>query len=1002
MKPLHPGGGIVFVERLHRRSLSLVIRYPARVLIALFGLTVILAWPLPLLKTETSIYDLVIEDLPETSRYRKFIETFGSDELIRVVIKTDNVFSHESFSRIVQLAHALSEIPGIRRVIGLPEILEQMDIGRKWSLEQFKAYVAPVEVFKRYLISDDSRSTALTLVLSRNADQKRLIRAVEEMIDKESGTFGVYQIGIPVVSLALSEYTKSDVLRIPPITLVIIGILLVLLFRQFCCVVIPILTVAMAQLWTFGIMAWLQISLSMLTMIVPVLLIAVGTAYCLHLCSEFRTLLIDGESPLDAISISFKKLTLPTVLAVATTLIGLSSLYLNRIQAIREFATISCFGMISILFLLFSFFPAMLALTSTWVGRPEKRNRFFFQWMLGKIVQINLKYRRACFAATLLIVIFCLAGIFRIRVETNPVEYFKKDNPIHVQFHDIYQDLSGSFPINVVMTAQSEEYFSTPAHVQELANAQKILETLPGIDKAVSFADYVKVVNYAMNRFDPKFYTLPGEDFELRMIINNYQLLLGEDILKGFMNPDFSSANILLLTHVSSSLDFLETRKKILSVLHGQFDDLVEWEVTGLGMVISESSHQLIIGQIKSLSLTFLVIFIIMSGLFLSSKVGLIALLPNFFPIILNFGLMGWLGVNLSVATSLIASIAIGLAVDDTIHYMVRYNREFKRDLDKDRSLRDTIFTVGRPIIFTTVTIICGFSILLLSHFKPTALFGVMMVVTLSTALIGDLLLLPSLMLHVELITAWDLLKMIPSVGGVPPGIAHELNQPLNTIKIGSEFLKMMLDQGQKIDDDHLKCVVHEISDQVDRASAIVHRLQKLGSPPGYETRWMDLNLSIHRAVEILKSQLLLDNIELHLELSEKLPEIFAQENRLSQVIYNLLTNAWDAINEKTRSNPSNPERIITIRTFHENQGVIAEISDTGIGIADHLMDRIFEPFFTTRQEGKGKGLGLAICQEIIRDCGGRIRVKSQYGQGTTFRISLPVSADGASVFLEK
>jgi diguanylate cyclase (GGDEF)-like protein len=158
--------------------------------------------------------------------------------------------------------------------------------------------------------------------------------------------------------------------------------------------------------------------------------------------------------------------------------------------------------------------------------------------------------------------------------------------------------------------------------------------------------------------------------------------------------------------------------------------------------------------------MTLILVFAIMFLLFMSFKVGVIGMLPNCFPIIVSFGVMGWLGIPLSLATSLIASIAIGLAVDDTIHYLVCYNREFKRDLDKERALRETIQHVGRPIIFTTITISVGFSILMFSNFKPTAVFGLLMVITMFSALVADLILLPSLMLHVELVTIWDLLKL--------------------------------------------------------------------------------------------------------------------------------------------------------------------------------------------------------------------------------------------------
>ena len=182
--------------------------------------------------------------------------------------------------------------------------------------------------------------------------------------------------------------------------------------------------------------------------------------------------------------------------------------------------------------------------------------------------------------------------------------------------------------------------------------------------------------------------------------------------------------------------------------------------VTGFSVVMAHSSHLLTSGQVQSLSTTLVLVFGIMFLLFLSAKVGLIAMVPNFFPIVMNFGIMGWLGMELSAVTSLIASVAIGLAVDDTIHYLFRYNREFKKDLDKHRAMRSTIDHVGRPIIFTTLTISLGFAVLLFSSFKPTTAFGLMMVITMVSALVGDLFLLPALMLHMELVTIWDLLRL--------------------------------------------------------------------------------------------------------------------------------------------------------------------------------------------------------------------------------------------------
>lgn len=972
--------------------LALVLRWPIAVILAVVLVTVFFASGLPRLRFGTSLYDLVIEDLPETARYRAFKQAFDSDEIIRIVIRGRDIFEAETFSLIERMAHDTSGIKGVRRVISLPGIREKMDLTARWTLQEFADVIRPVDLFLHNLISEDRRSTIITLVLENQVSNKDVIKDIENIIARLPQDLTAYQIGMPLVSEALAEYTELDFKRLPFVTLSLIAILLVVLFRNAACLFLPLMTVILSQVWTFGLMARLGVPLSMLTMIVPVLLIAVGTAYCLHLCAEYLKCSQDVMSSREAVYLTFSRLTLPTVLAVVTTVIGLGSLMVNRITAIREFSLFSCLGILSLLIILLTLFPACLALFPLPGGAAKSGPSFDrpFQRFLGKVVSLNIKYRKVSFSIILLLAAFCLAGFFRMRVETNPVEYFRSSAPVSRHFHDIYRDLSGSFPINVVLAGDGEDYFEDLNNILEMARLQDFLKGLPGVDKTVSFADYLKLVNYASSNYEPESYALPEEPYELRMLINNFKTMLGEDTLRRFMSRDFRKTNVLMLTHISNSRGFIETRDRIMDEAKSSLPATMSCDVTGLGTVISASSHLLTGGQVKSLSLTLALIFLIMVLLFLSSKVGLVALLPNLFPIVVNFGLMGWLNVNLSVATSLIASIAIGLAVDDTIHYLFRYNKEFNRDLDKDRALTDTILSVGRPIIFTTLIISIGFSILMFSHFKPTALFGLMLVITMFSALIGDLVLLPSLMLHVELVTAWDMLKWIPTMGGMPLGVAHEIRQPLNAIKVGSDYLRMMLRQGRQVSEEQLGHVVHEISAQVDRASAIIERFIELGQGAELENEQVDLNRTIRETLDIIENEMRLENIVLNLKFEEGLPPVRGNRNRLARVIYNVLSNAREAIHEKERQAPGDGSAAIAIRTFREDKKVKASVRDSGIGIPPYLMDRIFEPFFTTRASGRGKGLGLAISRQIVKAYGGTIEVRSEERVGTTVTISFP------------
>jgi predicted RND superfamily exporter protein len=180
------------------------------------------------------------------------------------------------------------------------------------------------------------------------------------------------------------------------------------------------------------------------------------------------------------------------------------------------------------------------------------------------------------------VVVFCLLGTLRLRVDTNPVGYFRADTPVSRNFNDIYQHLSGCFPVNVELVGSSVDFFQTPAHIAAIDRMAQFAESLPGVDKAVSFAGYLKLVNYAINGYDPGHYQLPEESFEARMLINGYRSLLGSDMLKAFMDERFERTNILLLTHLSSSQKFLDLRRRIAERARSDFSRDIQFNITGL------------------------------------------------------------------------------------------------------------------------------------------------------------------------------------------------------------------------------------------------------------------------------------------------------------------------------------------------------------------------------------------------------------------------------------
>ncbi|MBW1774880.1 MAG: PAS domain-containing sensor histidine kinase, partial [Deltaproteobacteria bacterium] len=228
------------------------------------------------------------------------------------------------------------------------------------------------------------------------------------------------------------------------------------------------------------------------------------------------------------------------------------------------------------------------------------------------------------------------------------------------------------------------------------------------------------------------------------------------------------------------------------------------------------------------------------------------------------------------------------------------------------------------------------------------------------------------------------------TLGEMSAGIAHELNQPLNAIKIGSDFLRKQIEEGKAVPPEEMHQVVTAVTGQVERASEIIQRLRDFGRKPDFKKEIVSVNSTVRDVMSIIGQQLTLQNINVLYGLDDTVPPVLVNKNRFEQVIFNLVTNARDAIELRIHSEDVPDGNTITLSTSSEGDSVVFSIEDTGVGIPEDRKEKIFEPFYTTKEVGKGMGLGLAITYGIVRDFGGEIEVESTLGMGTRIRVSLP------------
>jgi diguanylate cyclase (GGDEF)-like protein len=744
----------------YRFWLERIVARPWLTIALILCFTVIMAVRLPSLTVNATSYEVVVPDLESVAVYEAFLEEFGGGEYIQIIAKGKNVFDPEIFSQLEVMAQKLSQVPGVSKVISLPGIKQDMDLLDEWSLAQFEEIVTPVTLFHRNVFSSDKKSTAFTMLLDDIRQEEAIVAAVEWILKNHSGDLEVYQIGMPLVSQALLNSIKRDFSLLPPITFAVMVLTLIFLFGSIRLVIAPVSCVLVTLIWTFGVMAWTDTPVSAMTLVVPIFLMTVGTAYCLHVVSEYVHLARTATDSKEAAAFTLRHMRLPTALAVGTTLVGLSALVFNSNQTILDFAIPACVGMLSFMLLLFTLFPAILALMPLMHPKNAPRSGDILDRLLKFVVRVNLNHQKALFTVAAILTILGLWGISQLRIDADTTRYFRESEPVTQHFHDVYQDMAGAFPVNVVVGGPTADYFSDPDNIAKLLELQDYLESIPGIDKTLSFANYVQLIYYSINNYIPTFYALPQDPAELGNILNLYKMFLGPDMSRRFMNEDRSKAAILMMMHISSGYEWLETEAQILEWSRQFYGDTATVQMASMGTIVAHSNRVITKNLLESMSVVLVLVLLMMLALFVSVKAGFVTLIPNCFPLIVVFGVMGWADIELSMNTVMIASIAIGLALDDAIHYMVRYNREFRKDLDRRRALADSVRTVGRPIVLTSITLVLGFFILTFSTFTPTATFGALMMLTMTMALIGDIFLLPALMTHVELVTAWDLLNV--------------------------------------------------------------------------------------------------------------------------------------------------------------------------------------------------------------------------------------------------
>lgn len=709
------------------------------------------------LEIDTSTDSVLDRSDPAWQVYQDSQALFGGDEIIVVAFTGERPFEEAVLDAVERLGDEAAALEGIRRVDSLATVpvirvdadgdldlrpaLEDLPHGTGSRARALRERLAHDRIAPRSLVSADGRTAAVNLLLERNVEMlhAELLDALHAIVDPMGGVLS----GVPVFRVAANDRTRAEILAFAPITAGLIAVFLTVVFRTVRVVFMGVAPGVVGSWLLVAAMGYLGAPLGITTMVLPSIILALGCAYAMHLLAAASEAdAADGAAPTpEALEAALRRVTLPVALSGLTTVIGFVSITVVRIEAVRSTGGYGALGVLVVTAVSLTLLPAALALRPLRGASPRGfetvRERLAPALVRGIAGRGGLVI--GGWAALTLVVGL---GVARIDVETDATRWLPPGHPVRDSYESIREALSGISPMNVVVRAPEGGNVLDPAVLAAIDGLSRHLESLPEVGRTLSIADPLRQLHGEMER-DPR-QPLPRG----LALAEQYMLLLESvEPIDDLITPDRSAANVLIRAddNASASLAGVATAADAWWAAHGA--GLGEAKTTGIMYEFARAEDEIAYGQLRGLSLALAVISVVLFAIFRWPRLALVALVPNALPLLVVFGGLGLLGVPLDAGTVLIGSLALGVAVDDTIHLASGFHGNVSSGQPPREALEQTLRAVLPAVTATTVMIAAGFFVLAFSEFTITRNLGLLTGGIMLLCLLADVTLLPALLL---------------------------------------------------------------------------------------------------------------------------------------------------------------------------------------------------------------------------------------------------------------
>lgn len=760
---------------------KIILRYGYLWLIILLGATAFLGWQASQVKLSYEFSRAVPTDNRKYQEYQSFRKRFGDDgNLLVIGIQTNEFFSEKIFNDYNSLKNGIKKINGVESIISVPSAV---NLVRNES-ENFNA----VPIFRDTVLSqqeiESSKTVFLNLPFYRNLlynpstnawlmgvsinpeilNSSGRTKVVNDIVDL-TGKLGaahnidVHLSGLPLIRTQMANRIQREMRWFLIGSVLLSAIILLLFFRSLSSTLLSLAVVIIGVVWSMGIMNLFGYKITLLTALVPPLIVVIGIPNCIYFLNKYHSSYKETKDKEKALISMISKMGVVTLFCNIAAAIGFAVFALTKSVLLKEFGEIAGINIMLLFFISLILIPFTLKSLPVPKQRHTKYlyNARILRW-LDRLEYWSLNHRKTIFAATVVIVIVSVIGIFKLKSVGYIVDDLPKTDKLYTDLKFFENNFNGVMPLEIVVDTKQKNGIrkNMLKTINAMDSLSQYLSSKPYIGKPLSIAEGLKFAKQAFFEGDSNYYLVPGENDLLALKsylspnadTNNSKNSFSK-LVSSFMDTAKQQARISVSMKDVGSARLPLILDSVQKKANELFKDTTKYKVllTGSSVTFLEGTSYIISGLKESILWAFLLIALCMLYLFKSWRILLCSLLPNVIPLVITAGVMGWIGIPLKPSTVLIFSVALGIAIDITIRFLVNFKQQLKKDTDPKLTVVETIHSTGLSIIYTSIVLIAGFVIFCFSGFGGTKALGWLTSLTLITATVANLVLLPALII---------------------------------------------------------------------------------------------------------------------------------------------------------------------------------------------------------------------------------------------------------------